>query len=120
VSYLAYKLIHFSGIFILLTAVATRAASYVTTDPLRRLLAPNLLSWIASAFILVGGFGMLARLGMLQTGPPPWAMVKLGILMAILGLLLVVRRSRDWARYVAIVVPLLAIAAAAIVLFKPR
>jgi hypothetical protein len=68
-SYVAYKLIHLAGIFTLITVLAATSMHAIrggtrADNPYRRLL--RAAQGIAALLAIVGGFGMLARLGLLQ------------------------------------------------------
>jgi hypothetical protein len=119
-SYVAYKLIHFLGIFVMLTVLAASAMHTLgggtrATNPHRRLL--GVTHGIAAGLILTGGFGMLARLGIMHTGLPGWVYLKLVIWLLLSAAMALVYRG--YARSVLIAVPVLAVAAAAIALVKP-
>ena len=69
--YIPYKLMHFLGIFTLLVVVAITCAHVLrggtkADNPHRR--AFGIAHGIAMVLVLVGGFGMLARLGV----STPW------------------------------------------------
>lgn len=119
-SYVAYKLIHFLGIFTMVTALAASAMHALgggsrASNPHRRLLGAA--HGIAALLILTGGFGMLARLGVMHTGLPGWVYLKLVIWLLLGAAIFLVYRGR--ARMVMIAVPVLAVAAAATALLKP-
>lgn len=120
--YIAYKLIHFLGIFMLITALAFTCAHVVrggtrADNPHRRAL--GVTHGIAAFLILLGGFGMLARLGIVQSGLPGWIHFKLGVWVVLAAALALAYRSRLAARVLLVVVPLLAVAAGATALLKP-
>jgi len=80
--YAVYKLMHFLGIFMLITALAATSMHVLrggsrTDNPYRRVLGAA--HGIAAALILTGGFGMLARLGVMHGALPTWIYVKLAI-----------------------------------------
>jgi hypothetical protein len=121
-SYLTYKLMHFLGIFAMLTALAATAMHAArggtrADNPYRAALGAT--HGLAAILILTGGFGMLARLGVMQGGLPTWAFVKLGIWVLLAAAMALPYRSRGMARSLLVVVPLLAGAAAATALYKP-
>ena len=121
-SYTAYKLIHFLGIFTLLTTVASSAVHVLrggtrADHPYRRLLLP--VNALAAFFVLLGGFGMLARLGVSHAGLPGWIWLKLSIWVLFLGALRLVFRDAAFARALLVALPLFAVLAAAIALYKP-
>lgn len=121
-SYNIYKLIHFLGIFALLTALAaggmhTLRGGTRADNPHRRLL--GIAHGVALFLILLGGFGMLAKLGIVEGGLPGWIWAKLAIWLLLGGALTLAARGRQAAAAVLIGVPLLALAAGAIALYKP-
>ena len=122
VPYHLYKLVHFFGIFVLLMTLAVPLLHFVRGGtradfPRRRTLA--IVHGVASFLILLGGFGMLARLGIVQEGLPGWILLKLGIWFVLSAALTVALRTRFAARTVILAAPLLALTAAAIALYKP-
>jgi hypothetical protein len=122
VPYPVYKLVHLLGIFVLLTTLAVPLMHFVRGGtradfPRRRTLA--IVHGVASFLILLGGFGMLARLGIVQGGLPGWILLKLGIWLVLSTALAVALRTSVTARSVLLAAPLLALAAAAIAIYKP-
>lgn len=120
--YAVYKLIHFLGIFTLLTTFAASSLHAVkggtrADHPYRRVLGPA--NGLAAFFILLGGFGMLARLGVSHGSLPLWIWLKLGIWALFLASLWLVFRGPFIARSLLVAVPLFALLAAAIALYKP-
>ena len=113
----AYKVVHYLGIFILVTALsatlARSAKEGLNSDPWRKRL--GMIHGIALFLILLGGFGMLARL---DVGFPGWIMAKVGIWLVFAGLI-AVRKSTDWSARTLVLVPLLAALAGWIAFVKP-
>lgn len=124
ISYGVYRLIHFFGIFLLLTALGGAAmrgmlsAGATTSEAdrrnIRRLLAAS--HGIAMLLILVGGFGMLARL---DVGFPGWIVGKLVVWMALGAMLALTARLAARARMLWIAIPVLAFVAAWLAYTKP-
>ena len=125
IPYGVYRLIHFFGIFLLLTALggaAMRAMMGIgaferagdADGRLRKLLGAT--HGFALLFILVGGFGMLARL---DTGFPGWVWGKLAIWLVLGGLLALTNRLAGRARMLWFAIPVLAFAAAWLAYTKP-
>ena len=143
ISYGVYRLIHFFGIFLLLTALGgavTRAMLGDTRAPargvlpgtgggsasdgiaseesvsrrLRRLL--GISHGVALFLILLGGFGMLARL---DVGMPAWIIAKIGVWIALGGLLAAARRMEGRARALWFAIPVLGLVAAWLAYTKP-
>jgi hypothetical protein len=120
--YPVYKLIHFAGIFLVLLALAAMSAHALrggtrSNDPHRRALA--IAHGVGGFLILLGGFGMLARLGIVQAGLPGWIWAKLTIWVVVGALMALAYRSRGLARLTLIAAPALAVLAAAVALYKP-
>lgn len=125
ISYSVYKIIHYLGIFSLVAALVTllaRTAAGVHgedgTDPARKKLVA--VHGTALFLILLGGFGMLARLDVTHGfGLPGWIWLKLAIWAFLGGVTFAVKRNPKLARSVGISVPLLAVLAGWVALYKP-
>lgn len=115
--YAAYKVVHYLGIFILVTALsatlARSAKEELNSDPWRKRL--GMIHGIALFLIILGGFGMLARL---DVGFPGWIMAKLGIWLVFAGLI-AARKSTEWSVRALVLVPLMAALAGWIAFVKP-
>ena len=120
--YNVYKLVHLLGVFVLLTTLAIASMHLLrggTRADLPRRRALTITHGTASFLILLGGFGMLARLGIVQGGLPGWILLKLGIWVILSAALALALRATGGARAVLLGTPLLALLAAAIALYKP-
>jgi len=115
--YQIYQIIHFAGIFLVMLAFGSMVA--------RSALQPDNAAWrkfggIASGaglfLILLGGFGMLARLGL---GLPGWAMIKLVIWVALGAMTALINRKPDLSKVWWWVTFALGMAAAIVVIYKP-
>ena len=120
--YDVYRLTHFLGIFVLLITLALPVlhmlSGGVRADlPHRRMIA--LAHGVASFLVLLGGFGMLARLGIVHSGLPGWILLKLTIWLALSAALALALRTTAGARAVLLGAPLLALLAAGIAIYKP-
>ena len=120
--YPVYKLLHFLGIFMVLTVLAAASMHVLrggtrADNPYRKALGTA--HGVGAFLILLGGFGMLARLGIMHGGLPLWAYLKLAIWVALSGAIAVVYRGPGLARALLLAVPLLALLAGAIALYKP-
>ena len=121
-SYATYKILHFLGIFTLITVLAASAAHALrgglrTEQPWRR--TTGVAHGLAAVLILVGGFGMLARLGDMYGNLPAWVLAKLVIWGALAASLAVPYFGPGYARLLLVALPLLTMTAGAIALFKP-
>lgn len=125
ISYSVYKIIHYLGIFGLVAALVTllaRTAAGVKgedgRDPARKKLVA--VHGTALFLILLGGFGMLARLDVTQgMSLPGWIWLKLAIWAFLGGITFAVKRNPRLAKSVGIAVPLLAVLAGWVALYKP-
>ena len=121
-SYVVYKLMHFLGIFMLITALAATSMHVLrggsrTDNPYRRML--GVAHGVAALLILTGGFGMLARMGVMHGALPNWIYVKLAIWVTLAAAMMVPYLGPRYARALLMAVPVLAVAAGATALYKP-
>lgn len=117
-----YLVMHIIGIAFLFTAmggVAVHAANGGTRKASATRTLVAVIHGIGALLILTGGFGMMARLGMMGNPMPGWIMVKLFIWVLLSGLILLPYRSVALARPFFIGLPLLAGVAAYMALYKP-
>jgi hypothetical protein len=132
IPYATYKVVHYLGIFLLLTALAARlgrAAGFAAgasaagtaqpaQDPWKRRL--GITHGTALFLILLGGFGMLARLDVTQgLALPGWIWAKLGIWTLLGAAIVVASRIPALSGRLLVVVPALAVLAGIIALYKP-
>lgn len=120
--YQLYKLIHFLGIFMIMIVLAAACMHVLrggtrADNPHRRTI--GIVHGIASFLILLGGFGMLARLGVMQGGLPGWIYAKLVVWIVASGSIALVYRGPDLARALLIALPLLGVLAGYFALYKP-
>jgi len=83
----AYKVIHIIAIFGLFIAFGAAGGSE------KRVRWANIMHGICLLVILIAGFGMLARLGIVGGKFPGWVWGKLAIWLSLGGMLTVVRRK---------------------------
>jgi hypothetical protein len=123
IPYEAYKVLHllsvmllflcFGGLALYVAGGGTRAA-----NPNRKLIAA--LHGTATFLVLLGGFGLLARLGVIQGGFPLWVWIKLTVWL-VLGLAVVLPYRRpDLARPLFLLYPILGGVAAWAAVYKPE
>lgn len=111
ISYQVYKLIHLTSIFLFLTG----ASVLLLAKP--KSVFWKILTGLASFFILLGGMGLMARLG---NGFQPWIQAKLVLWFAVTGLgHLVAKRFPGFALKAYWITILLATLAAYIAIYKP-
>jgi hypothetical protein len=121
-SYVVYKLMHFFGIFTLIVALAATAMHVLrggtrADNPHRGSLAAA--HGISLLLILTGGFGMLARMGVMHTGLPNWIYAKLVIWLAFGGAMTLAYRGKGPSKTVLFAIPVLGVLAAVVALYKP-
>ena len=121
--YQFYKVVHIFGIALLVTAlgaVALHALNGGLKRDNRARVLVALLHGFGLLFVLVGGFGMLARLGFRHGGMfPGWLLVKLGVWGLLAAAIALPYRRPTSARTMLVVVPLLAALAAYMAVYKP-
>lgn len=120
-SYETYKLIHYTGIFLATSALAGLAfvstvAKSFADHPWRKMAV--MAHGIGLFLVLLGGFGMLARLG-LTAGLPGWVIGKLGIWLLLGGALVVAKRAPRLALPLWLGTVFASVAAAYLALSKP-
>ncbi|TVP48679.1 MAG: hypothetical protein EA350_02955 [Gemmatimonadales bacterium] len=120
-SYFTYKLIHYLGIFILVATLGAALGRHAMTDgrdPLRSRLGA--VHGVALFLVLLGGFGLMARVGVDHGSMfPGWILAKFGIWVLLGGVLFVARRNRRWTMPLLAFVPLLAVLAGWVAFAKP-
>jgi len=121
ISYEVYKILHLWGIMLLFTSVGGLCILSMKARPQNseagRKLAMS-VHGIALVLILVTGFGLLARLG-IMTGWPLWVWLKLGIWVILGGVVVLIRRMPQAAGLLFLVIPLLGAIAAFLAIYKP-
>lgn len=121
ISYQVYKLVHYFGIFLATMALAGLAfvsaqAKSIADHPWRKM---AMIAHGGGLFlVLLGGFGMLARLG-LTNGLPGWIYGKLGIWVLLGGALVLAKRMPHLAKPLWLGTVAVATAAAYLALYKP-
>lgn len=121
ISYSVYKLVHILGILVLFLALGgltLHAANGGDRSANHRRKMVMATHGIGLFVILLGGFGMLARLGV-TAGMPGWIWAKLGIWVLLAGLVMLPYRFPVLARPLWLIVPVLGTAAAYMALYKP-
>lgn len=118
-----YNVIHIVGIILAMLALGGAAVLAIATPagatprPTRRLLA--ILHGVGVFLILLGGFGMLARLGIVHSGLPGWIWVKLGVWAIVAAGLFLPRRNASLAKPLLFALPVLGGLAAYMAIYKP-
>lgn len=118
-----YEILHIVGIallFVVVGGAGVHAANggIKTASTTRRFVA--ILHGTGALLILVGGFGMLARMGMVQGASfPGWLWAKIAIWLVLSAITLLPYRKPELARPFMILLPLLAGVAVYMALYKP-
>lgn len=121
ISYGVYRLVHILGIlflFLALGGLSILAANRVGDDARRKRRLVFITHGVALFIILLGGFGMLARLG-LTAGLPGWIWAKLAIWAILAAIVALPLRFPALARPIWFLVPILGTTAAYMALYKP-
>jgi len=121
VSDFGYKLVHLFGLFLMFTSLGAMTGLRLAPDeavpaPVRRVL--GLLHGVALLLVLLGGFGMMARLGLFASWPV-WIWLKLTLWLLFGASVVVVRRAPRFAGVLLWALPLLGGVAAWVALHKP-
>ena len=100
ISYSVYKIVHLTGVFMVIMALGGIAATAIAgggkTSSWRK---PMAITHGAGMLIsLIGGFGLLARLGIVHGMLPGWVFAKLGIWLVFGGMIGILFRKPDWAK----------------------
>ena len=118
-----YNVVHLIGIALVVSALGATAIHAFNggsrqTNRARALVAA--LHGAGALLILVGGFGMLARLGFSHGGMfPGWLLVKLGVWVTAAALLFVPYRRPALARPIYLLIPALVGLATYMAVYKP-
>lgn len=122
ISYSVYRVVHLVGIFILfviLGGMSYGAARADTRGAISRGLAMA-LHGIGIFIVLLGGFGLLARLGIMHgMAWPGWVWAKLGIWILLGAAVVIPKRKPEWGGALLVLLPILGGLAAWLAIFKP-
>jgi len=123
ISYAVYKLVHVAAILLLFTAVGGAIAHAANGGRKGDNTAGRMTSivhGVALFFILLGGFGMLARLEVKHDWLfPPWLWGKLVIWVSLALAVVLPYRKPELAKPLLLVIPLIGAIAAFLAIFKP-
>ena len=118
-----YEILHIVGIamlFVAIGGVAVHAANGGTKSSSTTRPIVGTLHGVGALLILTGGFGMLARMGLVQGGFPGWLWGKIIIWTILSAILLLPYRKPSLAKPFLYLLPLLAGAAVYLALYKPE
>jgi len=117
-----YKLLHVAGIlmaFMSLGGLALHAINGGTRESNRARRLATVTYAVGLLLILLGGFGWLGASGMMSAGMPAWTWAKLGIWLALGGLLAVPTVRPELSRLVWFAAPVLGVLGAWLAGSKP-
>ena len=118
ISLLAYKVLHLFGIMLMLCALGAAVATAAAGEPRPRFKKlAGIAHGVALFLILLGGFGMLARLG-IGGGWPLWVWLKLVIWLIFGAATVFVRKAGGKAGWLLIALPVLAAVSAWLALYR--
>ncbi len=120
-SYMTYKLVHFAGIFATLMAlggITLHVAGAGNREPFKMRKWAAMFHGLGLFLVLLGGFGLLARL---QGGAPLplWIYLKLSIWLVLGAAPVLIYRKHEYAKIIWFATFGLALAAACLALYKP-
>ncbi len=121
--YAFYKLVHILGIALALVSLGGFAVHALhggakSDNRARTLLIA--MHGVGAFLILLGGFGLLARLNFPHGEPfPGWLWVKLIVWLAVAAIVMLPYRKPNAARPMLLALPLLAVTAALMAVYKP-
>lgn len=96
-SYEFYKVLHIVSILLVFTSLAGTLTATMVSDPLQKTLRLPLaiLHGVGITTLLVSGFGLAARLGLVQ-GLPIWVWVKIAIWLVMGASIALAKRKAKW------------------------
>jgi hypothetical protein len=127
ISYSVYRLVHLVGIILLFVVLgglsysAARSGTAGTgTGGTRPRRLAMILHGVALFIVLLGGFGLMARLGVVHgVDWPGWVWAKLAIWLLAGAAVVVPKRKPEWALGLFVLLPVLGGLAAWLAIFKP-
>lgn len=100
IPYSVYKIVHLVGVFMILTSLSALTLHVGLgggrVHSWRKLVAGT--HGVGLLLALVGGFGLLARLGIGHGGLPGWVWAKLAIWATFGGIITVILRKAEWSK----------------------
>lgn len=118
--YQVYRYLHVAGIFALYLALGglfLHALNGGTKETNANRKSVAIMHGVAMFIVLLGGFGMLARIGMSTS--EPWVLMKVGVWLVMGGMIAVPYRLPALARPLWLMLPLVGVLAAWIAFAKP-
>lgn len=121
ISYSIYKVMHLTGVFMVIMSLGGVTIHVLNGGtrayPWRKVV--GITHGIGMLLSLVGGFGLLARLGIVHGGLPGWVLAKLGIWLILGGLIGVLMRKPKTASSIWFLIFILGGFAAYLANYKP-
>ncbi len=112
-----YRLLHLAGVLMVFLAFGGLIGrSLLGVDGVKLKKLAGITSGVGLILVLLGGFGLLAKL---SYGFPGWAMVKLAVWIALGGLIAVANRKPNLAKCLWWGILILGLIAASMVVWKP-
>ncbi len=117
-SYQAYKVLHLFGVLMLFLALGAQLLRAQVGDSAQGVskAVVGSMHGIGLVLALVGGFGLIAELGI---GFPGWIMAKFAIWIALGGITAVIKRAAGLRAAMWFILPALGLLAAYLAIFKP-
>jgi hypothetical protein len=122
ISYPVYRVVHLFGIFLLFVVLAGMAwgAGRARAEGVISRRAAMILHGISLFIVLLGGFGLLARIGVMHGMDwPGWVWAKLAIWLLLGAAVVVPARKPAWGGGLLLLLPVLGGLAAWLAIFKP-
>jgi hypothetical protein len=122
ISYSVYRLVHLVGIFLLFVILGGMAwgTSKARGHGAISARAAMVLHGVGLFIVLLGGFGLLARIGVMHGMDwPGWVWAKLGIWLLLGGAVMVPIRKPAWGGALLLMLPVVGGIAAWLAIFKP-
>ncbi len=119
IPYATYNVLHIAGVFFLLFSLSSYLIIVNSgTDKFRKL--ASIMHGISLIIILVGGFGLLARLGIIHGSEwPAWVWVKLVLWLLMGAMIIFIKKFQTLSKFIWFLIPVLAIIAAYLAVYKP-
>jgi hypothetical protein len=122
IPYETYKVLHILGVLLAFAALGGLALTVAngatkSTSSVRKLVA--ITHGVATFIILLGGFGALARLGVMHGSLPGWVLVKIACWVVLAVLVVVPYRKPALARAIFWLLPVVGGIAVIMAIYKP-
>lgn len=121
ISYEIYKIMHIFGFVLLFMGLSGTLFAFASasTVPPRIKILGFASHGLGLLLVLTGGFGMLARMGIIHSGLPGWIHAKLAIWVALGIAISISKRKGQWAPALVALYAVMVAAAGYLAIFKP-